>query len=56
MSLELLLTGERNRSHLKGRLLALGLQKPCCELCGIASWRDRPLVLAPKSLPVGCSA
>lgn len=46
MSLEVLLTGERNRTHLKGRLLALGLKKPCCELCGIASWRDQPLVLA----------
>ena len=46
MSLELLLAGERNRTHLKGRLLALGLKKPCCELCGIARWRDQALVLA----------
>lgn len=46
MSLELLLAGERNRTHLKGRLLALGLKKPCCELCVIARWRDQALVLA----------
>lgn len=46
MSLELLLAGERSRTHLKGRLLALGLKEPCCELCRIIGWRDQPLVLA----------
>lgn len=46
MSLELLLAGERNRTHLKGRLLALGLKKPCCQRCGIVIWRGEPLALA----------
>jgi len=33
-------------THLKARLLALGLKEPSCEACGIATWRDRPLSLA----------
>ena len=46
MALEELLTGKRNRSHLKGRLLRLGIKASVCEACGISQWRDLPLSLA----------
>jgi DNA-binding CsgD family transcriptional regulator len=46
MPLEELLAGERNRSHLKKRLLALGLKRNLCESCGLVEWRGRPLTLA----------
>jgi hypothetical protein len=36
----------RGRSHLKGRLIRMGLKEPRCERCGIDSWRGRPLSLA----------
>ena len=42
-----LVNGRRvNRYHLKGRLLAEGLKRNRCELCGIAEWRGRPLSMA----------
>ena len=42
-----LVDGRRvDRSHLKGRLLALGLKKPECEECGLSEWRGQPLSLA----------
>jgi DNA-binding CsgD family transcriptional regulator len=46
MPLEQLLAGERNRGHLKKRLLALGVKRNLCEVCGIAEWNGRPLSLA----------
>jgi helix-turn-helix protein/HNH endonuclease len=41
-----LLVGRRNRVHVKLRLVAAGLKEPRCEVCGIDSWRGRPLSLA----------
>jgi DNA-binding transcriptional ArsR family regulator len=42
-----LVKGRRvSRSHLKGRLLAMGLKAPRCEECGLSEWRGRPLPLA----------
>ena len=35
----------RSRSHVKLRLLEAGLKERCCELCGRAEWRGRPLAL-----------
>jgi hypothetical protein len=35
----------RNRYHLKARLLAAGLKKPSCEICGLSEWRARPISL-----------
>lgn len=46
MPLDELLGGPRNRSHVKGRLIRLGLKEPRCERCGIDSWQGRPLSLA----------
>ena len=46
MPLSILLTGRRNRGHLKRRLLALGLKQDRCEVCGISEWRGQPLSLA----------
>ena len=41
---ELLVSGRRtNRSHLKQRLLRLGLKRNRCERCGIEEWLGRPL-------------
>ena len=41
-----LVTGRRvNRHHLKRRLLAEGVKERCCEECGLAEWRGRPLSL-----------
>jgi hypothetical protein len=36
----------RGRWNLKRRLVAAGLKAPRCELCGVDSWRGRPLSLA----------
>jgi DNA-binding transcriptional ArsR family regulator len=42
-----LVAGRRvNRHHLKGRLLAAGLKRNACEVCGIDRWRGEPLSLA----------
>jgi hypothetical protein len=34
-----------NRRHLKDRLVAAGLKRPVCEICGIREWRGKPLSL-----------
>ena len=46
MPLGVLVAGDRNRSHLKARLLRMGVKTNACELCGISEWRGRPLSLA----------
>jgi hypothetical protein len=46
MPIERLLAAPRNRSHLKARLMAVGLLGDTCEGCGIKTWRERPLSLA----------
>lgn len=43
MPIAILLSGRRNRTHLKGRLLRAGFLKNQCEQCGIQIWRGRPL-------------
>lgn len=41
---ELLVVGRRtSRTHLKERLLKEGLKENRCEICGISTWRGRPL-------------
>lgn len=45
MPVEALLTGYRGRDHLKQRLYRLGLKEPCCEICGLETWRERQLSL-----------
>jgi hypothetical protein len=46
--LELLLVKgvKRTSFHLKNRLLAAGLKRNRCEICGVTEWLDRPLVMA----------
>jgi hypothetical protein len=46
MPLEQLLSAPRERGHLKGRLLRLGLKVYRCEICGISEWRGALLSLA----------
>lgn len=46
MPLEQLLSGVRKRTHLKTRLLALGVKENRCEVCGLEQWRGRPLSMA----------
>jgi hypothetical protein len=46
MPLGVFVTGDRNRSHLKARLLRMGVKTNACELCGISTWRGQPLSLA----------
>jgi 5-methylcytosine-specific restriction endonuclease McrA len=46
MPLEQLLSRPRQRGHLKGRLLRLGLKVHRCEKCGISEWLGAPLSLA----------
>jgi hypothetical protein len=46
MPLEELLSGVRKRTHLKTRLLRLGLKQNRCETCGITEWLGRPLSMA----------
>ncbi len=36
---------ERNRGHLKQRLLRAGLKTEECEECGLSEWRGKPLAL-----------
>ena len=43
MPLSKLLTGPRQRSHIKSRLLNAGILKNKCECCGIEDWQGRPL-------------
>jgi transposase-like protein len=41
---DLLVKGRRtNRTHLKGRLLAAGLKRNKCEICGITRWMGKPV-------------
>jgi transposase len=45
MPIEELLSGPRNRRHLKRRLVQAGLLSDSCGECGIADWRGRALAL-----------
>lgn len=45
MPIERLLTGPRNRSHVKGRLLHAGLLKNECAMCGLSRWHGKALSL-----------
>jgi 5-methylcytosine-specific restriction endonuclease McrA len=45
MPIEQLLSGVRNRNHIKQRLIAAGLLEPRCGECGIDEWRGRPIAL-----------
>jgi hypothetical protein len=45
MSVEKLITGRRNRTHLKQRLVRLGLLEDSCQECGVTEWRGKPLSL-----------
>jgi hypothetical protein len=45
MSIEMLLSAPRSRSHLKKRLLRAGLLDNRCQRCGIAKWHGNPLSL-----------
>ena len=45
MPVEQLLAGRRNRSHIKQRLIGLGLIEDACATCGIAEWLGAPLAL-----------
>jgi hypothetical protein len=46
MPIAILLAGPRNRTHLKGRLIAEGLKENRCEECGLTEWLGRPLSMA----------
>ena len=45
MPVEKLIRGKRNRTHLKQRLVRLGLLDEACQECGITEWRGKPLSL-----------
>jgi hypothetical protein len=45
MPIEKLLTGPRQRAHLRRRLVGAGLLVPTCAVCAISDWRGRPLSL-----------
>ncbi|HEX6619988.1 MAG TPA: HNH endonuclease [Solirubrobacteraceae bacterium] len=45
MPVEQLISGKRNRTHLKQRLVRLGLLEERCQECGITAWRGAPLSL-----------
>jgi transposase len=45
MPLEKLVAGRRNRTHLKQRLVRLGLLQDRCQQCGITEWRGERLAL-----------
>jgi DNA-binding CsgD family transcriptional regulator len=45
MPISELLAGERNRDHLKRRLITAGLLPTSCQKCGIDQWRGVPLSL-----------
>jgi 5-methylcytosine-specific restriction endonuclease McrA len=42
---ELLIRRPRSRGNIKVRLIAAGLKEPACELCGLGSWKGKPLSL-----------
>jgi hypothetical protein len=46
MPIDQLLAAPRNRTHIKQRLVQLGLKQNRCESCGIDSWQGRRLALA----------
>jgi len=46
MPIEELLSGVRNRRHIKLRLIKAGLKTNHCERCGLNSWMGEPLSLA----------
>jgi Helix-turn-helix domain/HNH endonuclease len=46
MPIEVLLSGVRNRNHIKARLVAAGLKDERCELCGLLEWRGERLSFA----------
>lgn len=44
---ELLIAGrQRNRTHVKTRLIGAGLKENRCEVCGLTAWRSEPLSMA----------
>ncbi len=45
MPIAQLLSGVRNRNHVKQRLISAGLLEPRCAECGIDEWRGRPIAL-----------
>jgi transcriptional regulator with XRE-family HTH domain len=45
MSVEELISGKRNRTHLKQRLVRLGVLEERCKECEIVDWRGAPLSL-----------
>jgi hypothetical protein len=45
MPIEQLVAGRRGRSHLKQRLVRLGVLDERCQECGITEWRGSPLSL-----------
>jgi 5-methylcytosine-specific restriction endonuclease McrA len=45
MPIERLLSGPRNRHHVKLRLLRAGLLKNECKHCGLTDWRGKPLTM-----------
>ena len=42
---ELLASPNRNRNHIKARLIKAGLKEERCESCGLAEWLGRPISL-----------
>jgi hypothetical protein len=46
MPIDQLLSGVRNRGHLKSRLIKAGLKRNHCESCGLNTWMGAPLSLA----------
>jgi DNA-binding transcriptional ArsR family regulator len=46
MPIEELLSGVRNRRHIKMRLIKAGLKRNHCESCGLNTWMGAPLSLA----------
>ena len=46
MPIEMLLSGVRNRTNIKRRLIRAGLKTNRCEHCGISEWRGAPISLA----------
>jgi HNH endonuclease len=46
MPIDELLSGVRNRKHIKMRLIGAGLKRNHCEICGINQWMGEPLSLA----------
>lgn len=40
---ELLANPQRNRKHIKARLMRAGLLQNICQSCGLASWQGKPL-------------